>query len=140
MTVVMLSLLPEDAADGGRSSGGKGARLSGEALVEVVLTDGGDLRRLPLRPWGTAQRRGGETHNPRQSLRVKGYTWTGEQSALEAKCLAERSGRVYLPVQTQERFMDALQKTLGCPMVTRVFREERVSLRTSGELEQLGQS
>ena len=62
------------------------------------------------------------------SLRVKGYTWTGEQSALETKCLAERNGGLYLPVQTQDELMDALEKTLACPMVTRVFREERVSL------------
>ena len=52
------------------------------------------------------------------SLRVKGYTWMGEQSALEAKCLAERNGGLYLPVETQDELMDALEKTLGCPMVT----------------------
>ena len=55
------------------------------------------------------------------SLRVKGYTWMGEQSALEAKCLAERNGGLYLPVETQDELMDALEKTLGCPMVTRDF-------------------
>lgn len=62
------------------------------------------------------------------SLRVKGYTWMGEQSALEAKCLAERNGGLYLPVETQDELMDALERTLGCPMVTRNFRGERASL------------
>ena len=62
------------------------------------------------------------------SLRVKGYTWTGEQSALETKCLAERNGGLYLPVQTQDELMEALEKTLGCPMVTRIFRAERASV------------
>jgi Ca-activated chloride channel homolog len=62
------------------------------------------------------------------SLRVKGYTWMGEQSALEAKCLAERNGGLYLPVETQNELMDALEKTLGCPMVTRDFRGEQASV------------
>jgi Ca-activated chloride channel family protein len=62
------------------------------------------------------------------SLRVKGYTWMGEQSALEAKCLAERNGGLYLPVETQDELMDALERTLGCPMVTKDFRGERAFL------------
>ena len=54
------------------------------------------------------------------SLRVKGYTWTGEQSVLEARCLAERNRGLYLTVETEDELMEALQKTLGCPMVTGV--------------------
>jgi Ca-activated chloride channel homolog len=52
------------------------------------------------------------------SLRVKGYTWTGEQSVVEAKCLAERNRGLYLTVETEDELMDALEKTLGCPMTT----------------------
>jgi Ca-activated chloride channel homolog len=52
------------------------------------------------------------------SLRVKGYTWTSEQNILEAKCLAEQNGGLYLPVETQDELMEALEKTLGCPMTT----------------------
>jgi Ca-activated chloride channel family protein len=51
-------------------------------------------------------------------LRVKGYTWTGEQSVVETKCLAERNHGLYLTVETQDELMQALEKTLGCPMVT----------------------
>lgn len=51
-------------------------------------------------------------------LRVKGYTWTGEQSVVETKCLAERNRGLYLTVETQDELMEALEKTLGCPMVT----------------------
>jgi Ca-activated chloride channel family protein len=51
-------------------------------------------------------------------LRVKGYTWTGEQSVVEAKCLAERNRGLYLTVETEDELMDALEKTLGCPMTT----------------------
>jgi Ca-activated chloride channel family protein len=51
-------------------------------------------------------------------LRVKGYTWTGEQALLDAKCLAEQNGGLYIPVETEDELIAALEKTLGCPMVT----------------------
>ena len=51
-------------------------------------------------------------------LRVKGYTWTGEQSLLDTKCLAEQTGGLYITVDTEEELTDALEKTLGCPMLT----------------------
>lgn len=54
------------------------------------------------------------------SLRVKGYTWMGEQSILEMKCLAERNRGLYLTIETQDELMGALEKTLGCPMTTRL--------------------
>jgi Ca-activated chloride channel homolog len=57
-------------------------------------------------------------------LRVKGYTWTGEQSVVETKCLAERNRGLYLTVETEDQLMEALEKTLGCPMVTQLHSEE----------------
>jgi Ca-activated chloride channel family protein len=57
-------------------------------------------------------------------LRVKNYTWTGEQSVVETKCLAERNRGLYLTVETEDELMQALEKTLGCPMVTRLQSEE----------------
>jgi Ca-activated chloride channel family protein len=53
-------------------------------------------------------------------LRVKGYTWMGEQSVVEAKCLAERNRGLYLTVETEDELMEALEKALGCPMTTRL--------------------
>jgi Ca-activated chloride channel family protein len=53
-------------------------------------------------------------------LRVKGYTWTGEQSVVETKCLAERNRGLYLTVETQDELMQALEKALGCPLVTQL--------------------
>jgi Ca-activated chloride channel homolog len=49
---------------------------------------------------------------------VKGYTWTGEQSVVEAKCLAERNRGLYLTAETQDELMQALEKTLDCPMIS----------------------
>jgi Ca-activated chloride channel homolog len=51
-------------------------------------------------------------------LRVKGYTWTGEQSVVETKCLAERNRGLYLTAETQDELMQALEKTLDCPMIS----------------------
>jgi Ca-activated chloride channel family protein len=81
--------------DGEETCGGLpcdlGKKLSGEALALTVHVIG---------------------------LRVKGYTWMGEQSLLETKCLAERNGGLYLTVETEGELREAFEKTLGCPMVT----------------------
>ena len=52
-------------------------------------------------------------------LRVRGITWTGEQAVVETKCLAEETGGLYTTVETEQELTDVLEKTLGCPMVTR---------------------
>ncbi len=51
-------------------------------------------------------------------LRVQNYTWTGEQSLLDTKCLAEESGGLYIGVATEQELIEALRKTLGCPMLS----------------------
>lgn len=51
-------------------------------------------------------------------LRVKNYTWTGEQSVTETKCLASETGGYYITVETKGELTEALQKALGCPMMT----------------------
>lgn len=50
--------------------------------------------------------------------RPPGFSWTGEQSVVAAKCLAEKTGGLYSPAETKEELIEALAKTLGCPMVT----------------------
>jgi Ca-activated chloride channel homolog len=51
-------------------------------------------------------------------LRVAGYTWTGEQSIFDVKCLVEKNGGLYITVDTEEALIEALERALGCPMVT----------------------
>jgi hypothetical protein len=46
------------------------------------------------------------------------YSWTGEQSILQAKCLAEQSGGLYITVDTEQDLVGALEKTLDCPMIS----------------------
>jgi Ca-activated chloride channel homolog len=51
-------------------------------------------------------------------FRLKDFTWTGEQSILDAKCLAERNGGLYVTADAEEELVEALEKTLGCPMLS----------------------
>jgi Ca-activated chloride channel homolog len=52
------------------------------------------------------------------SFRYQSYSWTGEQSILQAKCLAEQSGGLYITVDTEQDLVGALEKTLDCPMIS----------------------
>ena len=54
--------------------------------------------------------------------RPKGFSWTGEQSIVDARCLADENGGLYISVETEEDLVAALQKTLDCPMVTELRR------------------
>lgn len=51
-------------------------------------------------------------------LRVKGFSWTGEQSIVETKCLAEQNNGLYTAVETEDELVVAFEKTLGCPMMS----------------------
>ena len=48
----------------------------------------------------------------------KGFSWTGEQSLVDAKCLADQNGGLYIAAETKDDVIAALEKTLDCPMVT----------------------
>jgi Ca-activated chloride channel homolog len=54
------------------------------------------------------------------SFRYQSYSWTGEQSIEETKCLAEQSGGLYTTVDTEQELAAALEKTLDCPMVSQL--------------------
>jgi Ca-activated chloride channel family protein len=56
-------------------------------------------------------------------FRMKDYSWTGETSILDAKCLAEKNGGLYITASAEQELIEALEKTLGCPMLSqRVMR------------------
>ena len=54
------------------------------------------------------------------SFRYEAYSWTGEQSQLETKCLAEENDGLYITVDTEQDLDAALEKTLDCPMVSQL--------------------
>jgi Ca-activated chloride channel family protein len=49
---------------------------------------------------------------------LRGFSWTGAQSILDVKCLAEEAGGLYITANNRQELIDAFQKTLGCPMMS----------------------
>src|SRR6185295_18840428 len=45
------------------------------------------------------------------SLRVRGISWVGEQSIIDAKCLANQNDGLYLTAETQDELREAIEKT-----------------------------
>jgi len=50
--------------------------------------------------------------------RVENYSWTGEQSIVEAKCLAVLNIGLYITAESEEDLVAAFEKTLDCPMTS----------------------
>jgi Ca-activated chloride channel family protein len=55
-------------------------------------------------------------------FRMKDFSWTGEQSITDAKCLAEQNGGLYINTEAEQDLIEALKKTLGCPMLSEAPR------------------
>jgi Ca-activated chloride channel homolog len=61
--------------------------------------------------------------NDRLTVHVIGYQlrafrWTGAQSFLDVKCLAEETGGLYITAENRQDLVEAFEKTLGCPMMS----------------------
>jgi Ca-activated chloride channel family protein len=54
------------------------------------------------------------------SFRFKNIYWTGQQSVLDTKCLAEENGGLYITADDEQQLVEAFEKTLGCPMMSLV--------------------
>jgi Ca-activated chloride channel family protein len=52
------------------------------------------------------------------SFRYQSYSWTGEQSVEETKCLAKESEGLFITVDTEQDLTAALEKTLDCPIIS----------------------
>jgi Ca-activated chloride channel family protein len=57
-------------------------------------------------------------------FRMKDFSWTGEQSITDAKCLAEQNGGLYINADAEQDLIEALEKTLGCPMLSQLRRAQ----------------
>ncbi len=87
--------------------------------VVVVLTDGEETC------GGSPCALGKELHDAAENLtvhviafRTSNFSWTGEQSILGIKCLAEANNGLYVTAETQEDLVAAFQETLSCPMIS----------------------
>ena len=124
------SMSPATAGGYGSETAGTLSRLDKvRATLEEVLPSITRMRRVglitlsSLLSWPTAKRPMEVRHASLASvhvisLRVRGLTRMGEQSVLDAKCLAEQNGGLYLTAETQDELKDVVEKTLGCVIVT----------------------
>jgi len=51
-------------------------------------------------------------------FRMKDFSWTGENSILDAKCLAEENNGLYISTDNKDDLVAALKATLECPMTS----------------------
>lgn len=51
---------------------------------------------------------------------LRGYSWTGAQSILDVKCLADETSGLYIAAKNRDDLVKAFEKTLGCPMMSAV--------------------
>jgi Ca-activated chloride channel family protein len=49
-------------------------------------------------------------------------SWMGEESVGEARCLADQTGGLYITAKTEDDLVQALEKTLDCPMTSELTR------------------
>jgi Ca-activated chloride channel family protein len=90
-----------------------------EKGVIVVLTDGEETcggKPCELGQWLKANSRDLTVHVI--GYQLLNFTWTGYQSILDVKCLAEETGGLYITAETRQDLIEAFEKTLGCPMMS----------------------
>ncbi len=52
------------------------------------------------------------------AFRYEGFSWTGGNSILDLMCLAESNHGLYIKANSEAELVEALEKTLDCPMVS----------------------
>jgi Ca-activated chloride channel family protein len=57
------------------------------------------------------------------SFRTRGFSWTGEHSMLDTKCLAKENHGLYFSAENRDDLVAALKATLECPMISRIAYE-----------------
>ena len=78
------------------------------------------MRRRALRTRQIAQSQDGRLTVHVIGYQLRGFSWTGAQSILDVKCLAEETGGLYITAENREDLVKAFEKTLGCPMMSAI--------------------
>ena len=88
------------------------------ALI-VVLTDGEETcGRSPCELGKQLHAAGYKLTVHVVAFRYEGYSWTGGSSVMDLMCVAEQNGGLYVKANSEEELVEALEKTLDCPMVS----------------------
>ena len=89
--------------------------------VVVLLTDGEETCGGAPCELGKLLKAAGESLTVHViGYQLKAFRWTGAQSFLDVKCLAEETGGLYITAENREDLVQAFEKTLGCPMMSSV--------------------
>ena len=88
--------------------------------VVVLLTDGEETCGGAPCALGKVIKRDGRVTVHVIGYQLRGFSWTGAQSILDVQCLAEETGGLYITANNREELIKAFEKTLGCPMMSRV--------------------
>ncbi len=81
----------------------------------------GDMRRRTLRARQSNQSRRDRPLTVHViGYQLRGFSWTGAQSILDVKCLAEETGGLYITANNRQELVQAFEKTLGCPMMSAI--------------------
>ncbi len=51
-------------------------------------------------------------------FRYSNYSWTGGNSVMDLRCLADENNGLYIKANSEGELIEALEKTLDCPMVS----------------------
>jgi Ca-activated chloride channel family protein len=52
------------------------------------------------------------------AFKYEGFSWTGSGGVMDLMCMADQNGGLYVKANTEEQLVEALEKTLDCPMVS----------------------
>lgn len=93
-------------------------RYKEKPAVIVLVTDGEETcNGDPCALAQTLHTQGKQTTVHVIGYRVRDYSWTGAQ-AYQSKCLPEKTGGLYVSVESTDDLIAAFRKTLGCPFLT----------------------
>ena len=86
--------------------------------IIVLLTDGEETCGGAPCALGTALKASSKITVHVIGYQLRGFSWTGPQSYLDVKCLAEVTGGLYITAENRQDLIAAFEKTLGCPMMS----------------------
>jgi Ca-activated chloride channel family protein len=87
--------------------------------VIVVVTDGEETcGRSPCELGKQLRLLGNQLTVHVIAFRYEGFSWTGGSSVMDLMCLADENHGLYARANTEEELVQALEKTLDCPMVS----------------------
>ena len=91
-----------------------------ERGVIVLLTDGEETCGGAPCSLGKTLKANGRLTVHVVGFQLKNFSWTGAQSMLDVKCLAEETGGLYITAENRQDLVRAFEKTLGCPMMSAI--------------------